>query len=261
MVTEIKSQGIATVERAADVLLLFSQSGQADLGITEIAKSLGLSKAAVHRILVSLRSRDFIELIEDTRRYTLGASALALGLTCLAQLDIRTLAAPELSILSRATNETATLSIRAGYQRLYIDQVIPNREIVMSVAMGITHPLHAGSSSKAFLAWLPEAERHSFLKRKLKQLTPATPTDPVKITQELRQIRTRGYSQTVGERQQGSASIAAPIFDRTGAPIAVISICGPSDRFKSELPQCVPLLLDSAARLSRRMGHNPKRKF
>ncbi len=260
MVSESKSQRIATVERAADVLLLFSQCSEPDLGVTEIALNLGISKAAVHRILASLRSRGFVDLIEDTRRYALGTSSLALGLTCLSQLDIRSIAAPELAALSRATQETATLSIRSGFERLYVDQVIPNREIVMSVAMGITYPLHAGSSSKAFLAWMPETEILQYLKRKLKPLTPATPTDPSKIINELRQIRTRGFSQSVGERQVGSASVAAPIFDRSGQPVAVISICGPADRFKSELPQCVPLLLDSAARISKRMGYLPKKK-
>ena len=125
--------------------------------------------------------------------------------------------------------------------------------------MGITHPLHAGSSSKAFLAWLPETEILQYLKRKLKPVTSNTPTDPAKIVYELRQIRTRGYSQSVGERQEGSASVAAPIFDRSGTPIAVISICGPADRFKSELSQCVPLLLNSAARLSKRMGYIPNK--
>jgi DNA-binding IclR family transcriptional regulator len=118
MPAESNSQRIATVERAADVLLLFSKCGEPNLGITEIARELGMSKAAVHRILASLRSRGFIDLIEDTRRYALGTSSLALGLTCLSQLDIRSLAAPELASLSRATNETATLSIRTGFERL-----------------------------------------------------------------------------------------------------------------------------------------------
>ncbi len=257
---ENKSQRIATVERAADVLLLFSQCGETNLGITEISKALGLSKAAVHRILASLRSRGFIDLIEDSHRYTLDTSSLALGLTCLAQLDIRTLAAPELANLSRASRETATLSIRSGFERLYIDQVIPNREIVMSVSMGITHPLHAGSSSKAFLAWLPEAEILQYLRRKLKPITPQTIIDPAKILAELKIIRTKGYAQSVSERQSGSASVAAPVFDQDGTPIAVISLCGPAERFKSELQECVPLLLESASRISKRMGYLPKKK-
>jgi DNA-binding IclR family transcriptional regulator len=261
MMAETQSQGIATVERAADVLLLFSTSGEADLGITEIAKSLGLSKAVVHRILASLRSRGFIEFIDGTRRYKLGTASLALGLACLSQLDIRDLAAPELLSLSRATQETATLSIRSGFERLYIDQVTPNREIVMSVSMGISHPLHAGSSSKAFLAWLPENEIAQYMKRKLKAVTAVTIVDPNRLMAELRTIRNKGYAQSFGERQSGAASVAAPIFDRSGHPIAVISVCGPAERFKSELPECVPRLLESSSKLSKRLGYLPKKKY
>ena len=53
----VASQTIATVERAADVLTLFARADDPTLGVTEIAQALGLSKAAVHRILASLRSR------------------------------------------------------------------------------------------------------------------------------------------------------------------------------------------------------------
>lgn len=259
MASDSKSQSIATVERAADVLLLFSTCGEKNLGITEIARSLGISKAAVHRILTSLRSRGFIDLIEDTRRYELGTSSLALGLTCLSHLDVRSIVSPELAALSQATQETATLSIRSGYERSYVDQVTPNREIVMSVAMGMNHPLHAGSSSKAFLAWLPESEILQYLKRKLKAITPGTQTEPSKILAELRQIRSRGYAKSIGERQVGSASLAAPIFDRSGLPIAVISVCGPADRFEAQIPKFVPLLLAAANRSSKRMGYLPKK--
>jgi DNA-binding IclR family transcriptional regulator len=34
----------------------------------------------------------------------------------------------------------------------------------------------------------------------------------------------------------------------------VISICGPADRFKDEIDDCVPLLLAATARVSRRLG-------
>ena len=45
----------------------------ADLGVTEISAELGLSKAAVHRILTSLRSRDLVCVDEcSRRRYSLG---------------------------------------------------------------------------------------------------------------------------------------------------------------------------------------------
>ena len=39
-----------------------------------------------------------------------------------------------------------------GVERIYVDQVTPSREVKMTVQVGASFPLHAGSSSKAFLA-------------------------------------------------------------------------------------------------------------
>ncbi len=85
----VGSQTIATVERAADVLAMFSRAQEPTLGVTEIASALALSKAAVHRILASLRTRHFVDLDDETRRYSLGPAAFALGLAYQSRLDVR----------------------------------------------------------------------------------------------------------------------------------------------------------------------------
>jgi IclR family acetate operon transcriptional repressor len=254
----VASQTIATVERAADVLTLFARSDDATLGVTEIAQTLGLSKAAVHRILASLRSRSFVELDEDTRRYSLGPASFELGLSYLARIDVRALAAPELAWLSRETQETATLSVLAGDGRIYVDQVTPPREIVMSVPLGQRFPLHAGSSSKALLAFLPNGEVEDYLHGPLRQFTETTRTDPDALRDDLAHIRSRGFATSAGERQAGAASVAAPVLDHSGRPVASISVCGPAERLADELDHAASLLLDATARISTRLGHRAK---
>ncbi len=254
----VGSQTIATVERAADVLTLFARADDATLGVTEIAQSLGLSKAAVHRILASLRSRSFVELHEDSRRYSLGPASFELGLSYLARIDVRSLAAPELAWLSRETQETATLSVLAGDGRIYVDQVTPPREIVMSVPLGQRFPLHAGSSSKALLAFLPNDEVENYLQGQLRQFTETTRTEPDELRRDLAQIRSRGFATSAGERQAGAASVAAPVLDHSGRPIAAMSVCGPAERLAAELDHAAALLMESAARVSVRLGHRPK---
>lgn len=251
------SQTVATVERAADVLVLFADSGAPTLGVTEIADRLSMSKAAVHRILASLRTRGLIELDDDSRRYTLGLTTMRLGLAYLGNIDVRRLAAPELIDLSSHTGETATLSIRTGDSRVYIDQVTPSREVIMSVRLGVPYPLHAGGSSKAFLAFLTEIERTDYLKRqKLRKLTEQTISDRGSLTAELARIRDSGYAASFGERQPGAASVAAPIFDHHDRPAAVISVCGPAERFRAEADDCAQALLRATARLSVRLGRD-----
>ncbi|MDA8368920.1 MAG: IclR family transcriptional regulator [Nocardiopsaceae bacterium] len=249
-------QSIATVERAADILILFSRVAEPQLGVTEIAQQLSLSKAAVHRTLASLRSRGLVELDPDTRRYRLGTESLALGLAYLSRVDVRAMAAPELAHLSRTAQETATLSVRHGDERAYLDQSRPDREIVMSIPIGAAFPLHAGSSSKALLAFLPSDEIDRYLKQKLDRITERTATDPMALRTELASIREKGYAVSFGERQPGAASIAAPVFDHTGSPVATVSICGPAERFRPETEDTIALLLDAVQRISHRMGHS-----
>lgn len=251
-------QTIATVERAADVLMYFAEQRAATLGVTEVATALGLSKAAVHRILTSLRGHGLIELDEATRRYSLGIGAMKLGMAYLERIDVRTVARPELTALSERTMETATLSVRSGWTRSYIDQVTPRRELIMSVTLGVPYPLHAGASSKAFLAFLSDEEIDHYLAQPaLEQFTPATLATPPRLRREIEEIRARGYASSIAERQPGAASVAAPILDQNDRPIAVMSVSGPIDRFREETEFCASALLQTVRRLSERFGHRP----
>jgi IclR family acetate operon transcriptional repressor len=252
-----RGETIAAVERAADVLMLFARAKTHTLGITEIAEELDMSKAAVHRVLASLRSRGLIEVDEPARRYLLGPEAMTLGLRYMARLDVRQLALPVLHELSAETNETATLSVRTGDTRVYVDQVTPLREVIMSVSIGVPFPLHAGASSKAFLAFLPDEQVTAYIAHELKPLTDGTITDPGELAAELDAIRRRGWAQSSGERQIGAASVAAPVFDHLGMPVAVLSVCGPAERFAVEAEQCADLLLLRTRRLSATMGYSP----
>jgi DNA-binding IclR family transcriptional regulator len=255
------SQTVATVERAADVLLCFADTDQTTLGVTEIADTLGLSKAAVHRILASFRSRGLIDLDDTTRRYSLGVAAMKLGLSYLERIDLRRIARPELVALSEHTAETATLSVRSGWTRFYVDQVTPPREVIMSVRLGTPYPLHAGASSKAFLAFLDTGEIEAYLAQpELAQLTPNTVTERTALRRELGQIRKRGFAQSFAERQSGAASVAAPVLDHTGRPQGVLSVCGPVERFRAEAPDCAEALLKVTDRLSALLGHQAAKR-
>jgi IclR family transcriptional regulator, acetate operon repressor len=248
---------VATIERALSVLDLIAASDQTDVGVTEVARSLGLSKAVVHRVLVTLVARDYLQVDPTSRRYRLGPMALVLGSAYLDRLDVRTLALPHLHDLSMRTGETATFSLRNGFSRMYVDQVTPDREIKMSVAIGRSYPLHAGSSSKSFLAFLSGDEQEAYLRdRELAALTGTTIVDADVLRAELAAIRERGYAISLEERQAGAASIAAPILDRDGRPLAAISVCGPVERFRAQFDAVPPLLLAACGEISRMFGHH-----
>ena len=258
MTDKSAGQTITTVVRTAEVLAAFARADSRTLGVTEIAQELGISKAVVHRILNSLRTTGFIDVDSATHRYLLGPTALDVGLTFLRHVDVRDLAHPVLRDLSEKTQETATLSIRSGWHRVYIDQVTPPREVKMTVPLGRSFPLHAGSSSKVLLAHLTSEEIDEYISTvDLEPLTDLTITDPARLLDELTTIRSAGFAVSNGERQAGAGSVAAPILDYSGTPIASMSLCGPAERFRAEVDAAAALIVEAGQRLSRQMGYRP----
>lgn len=250
------SATIATVERAADVLLHFASVPGHDLGVTEIAEGLGLPKAAVHRVLASLRGRGLVELDERTHRYSLGVAAMKLGMAYLERIDVRAMARPYLVDLCATTRETATLSVPLGKQsRIYVDQVLPDREVLMSVTQGEPYPLHAGASSRALLAFQPRERIETYLALpELDRLTSGTIVDRDALRADLEDVRSQGWAMSVAERKEGAASVAAPVRDHEGRAVAVISVCGPSERFMEGVDACRDALLEATAALSHSTG-------
>jgi IclR family acetate operon transcriptional repressor len=250
-------RNVAAIERAADVLFLFARSEARTLGVTEIASTLGISKAVVHRILSSLRDRELVTLDEDTRRYSLGPAVLVLADAYRDGLDHRAAAVAAMRRLCDATGETVTMSVLSGGRRVYVDQVTPPVEVKMTVQVGGSYPLHAGSSSKAFLAFMAPTERRSVLEGELPAVTGETITSAAALEEDLAAIRKRGYAVSMGEREAGAGSVAAPVFDNTGEPVMVLSVCGPIERFRPRVEELAQQLVSVTSELSRQFGHQP----
>ncbi len=246
-------RGIASVERAGDVLFHLAR-GRDSRGVTAIASDMGISKAVVHRILMSLLQRDLVAVDANTRLYSLGPGVLKLAAAYRSQLDIRVLALDVMRDLVDATQETSTLSVLHDGRRVYVDQVTPSREVKMTVDVGASFPLHAGASSKAFLAWLPAEGRRRCLESPLERLTAATIVNARLLRRELSMIREQGFAVSLGERQHGAGSVAAPLLDEHLRPVAVLSVCGPLQRFKAEVASVAAEVVAATRTLSRKLG-------
>ena len=129
-------------------------------------------------------------------------------------------------------------------------------QLRLEVQLGNPYPLHAGASSKAFLAFLSAEEIELYLaQHHLDPVTEKTIVDPEALRLELAAIKRRGYATSQGERQVGAASIAAPVFDHDGHVIAVLSAAGPLSRFKPRMADCAGRLLAAAGRVSAHLGY------
>jgi IclR family transcriptional regulator, acetate operon repressor len=246
--------GTEAATRVADVLLMFAR-GPAAIGVTEIARELGLSKAVVHRILQSLATRSLVRPDASTREYRLGPGAIALGARAMRDFDLRQVAQPTLRRMRDLTNETTTLSARVQDSRIYLDQYESPQEIKMTVELGRPYPLHAGASSRAILAFLPEETIERIIAGGLQRLTAETIRHPKQLRRRLAQTRSSGYAISRGERQPAAASVAAPVFGIDGEVRGSISVCGPVDRFgDAVVARYLPIVQSAAADISRALG-------
>jgi DNA-binding IclR family transcriptional regulator len=222
--------GTEAADRVADVLLLFAQADR-PLGVSEIARSLHLSKAVVHRILQSLTSRSLVRVVAPNSMYVLGPAATTLSLKAWSQLDLRAVASPILRRLRDETRETTTLSVLVGHHRMYLDQFESPQEVKMVVDVGVRYPLHSGASSRAILAYLPERVVADTV-AELRESDPGVHADA--YLRGLDDVRARGYAVSRNERGTGAASIAAPFFDPARNVLGSISSSGPVFRYGEE---------------------------
>jgi DNA-binding IclR family transcriptional regulator len=49
------------------------------------------------------------------------------------------------------------------------------------------------------------------------------------------------------------------VFGHDGRPVAVISVCGPVERFRNETDRCAALLVPATQELSRALGYDARR--
>ena len=89
----------------------------------------------------------------------------------------------------------------------------------------------------------------------LRAYTERTLTDADALARELEQVRTRGWAEATGEREDDLNAIAAPVRGSRGELVAVMGVQGPAPRFDAEaMREAVGPLLKRAAAVSSGLG-------
>lgn len=248
--------GAQVVDRVADILEAFLWLGP-ELGVSELARAIGLTKATAHRLLASLRNREFVAQDPATRRYRLGMRMWELGAIARASMDWLAEAKPELEVLAAQIGETAHLAVLDDDQVLYVEKVESVHSLRMPSQVGRRLPAHCTGVGKALIAFLPEDRLSAVIAhRGLPRFTAHTITDPVALNAALETIRANGYATDNEEIEEGLRCIGAPVRDHTGAVIAAISIAGPASRLpEDDTPRLAAQVRSAADAISNRLGY------
>jgi DNA-binding IclR family transcriptional regulator len=134
----------------------------------------------------------------------------------------------------------------------YVDEVYPSA-IISASWSGKPVSLHATSTGKVLLAWSTEEELARLMPRRLRRYTDTTITDRAALRADLDASRERGYATCHGEFDVSAWGVSAPVLDRTGRLLAVLSIWGPPQRVVPErFPALGAITVEAAARMAPR---------
>jgi DNA-binding IclR family transcriptional regulator len=237
------------------VLRQLAQSTE-PLPASTLATRLGLPRSSVYHLLGVLVDAGFVVHFPEDRAYGLGIGAFEIGTGYLRQERLERLGRPLLTSLVRTTRATAHLGILLGQELLYLLKEHPQNSPDLVTDVGIRLPAHLTASGRAVLAALPENEFRAIYPASA-QLTARTGTGPHTVA-ELRRLieveRATGVSEEDGHVSSGIASIAVVARDRTGRPVAAISVSLRSRELAGRREHLVEATNRAAALLSRRLG-------
>lgn len=220
----------------------------------ELAAVTNIPRSSLYRFLALLESRGFLRHDPLTGEYSPGAILYRLGSTGAWLGELRRAARSVMPRLVDKIGESVYLYVREGATRVCVEALEGTRGTIRhAIKPGSVFPLHAGSSGKAILAFLPDDERTGLLARlPLTKLGPGSITRRAELRAEIARIRRQGWAYGEEELASGAWAVAVPILDRARVCVASLVVAGPMIRLERErLPEYARLLRAAVADLTR----------
>lgn len=244
---------LTTVSKALSVLQAFSYDRPV-LGVSELARQLGMGKSSVHRILTTLAEQGFVAKTPDDR-YRLGLKLHELGQLVVSSLELHEVAHSPLERLRNESGETVHLAVLEGTDVVYVHRFESQATLRMFSRLGRRIPAHTTSSGKCLLAFGDPADIDVVIAGGLRRIGPRSITSKPAFLAALQKIRADGYAVSLEENERGVVSVGAPVFGHDRTCVAAISMAGPMLRMTEErLPQFARQVRRCALEISQGMG-------
>jgi DNA-binding IclR family transcriptional regulator len=245
-----RATGVGVLDRSVAILEAVERGAHS---FTDIHEATGFTKSTTHRLLLSLEAHGFLTFI-GTYGFAFGPRLLRFGTAAMRDLPLRDLARPALVRLAEVTGESAQLYVLAGDRRICVDSVESTNELRTIVAPGAVLPLMTGSGGTILLAFCPQPELEWILARAGRRTPPERIPDA--LMQRIVTARRRGWANSIGEREDGVASVSAPVVDGYGALIGAVSVSGPDKRLgRISAKGFAPAVMTAAREIERALGH------
>jgi len=256
MVKEKDKYLLSSVNNALKVLDLLNE--KPDLGIAEISKEIGIGRAAVFRILYTLKKNEYVDK-NNHSKYKLSIKFAKFGNEVINKIDIVSITKPYLRQLTQKYNETTHMAVLSqDFQNtIFLYKEVSKSTIQMAGNIGVKLPAYNTATGKMLLSGLSEEQIQHFIRNiRLNRYTKNTITDKKELLKELKAIREEGYSSDLEESEVGLTCYAAPIKDSFGKVVAAISFSGPSFRMLKSKHELIKAIKETAFEISKKNGYD-----
>lgn len=247
MTSEEQNDGprtLKTVTTATRVLDLVREHDE--IGASELATALDISKSTAHIHLKTLEKNGF--LVQREGSYRLAFRFTVLGEYVRSQSPLYRYGKQEVDDLAEETNQYTHLVTEEDGFGINLYQVKGDTSIegeYQTEKVQRRDHLHYTAAGKAILAHLPRERVEEIIDRRgLPAQTENTITDAERLFEELERVRERGYAYNDAEEIDGFRAVGAPIRDATNRVLGSLSLSAPTslmqgNRFENELPERV----------------------
>ena len=222
---------VQSVDRALRIIEFLAEN-PTGAGITEISKSLGLSKGTVHRRISTLKERDFAYQSSNTELYRLSYKILYLYNCISNNIDMFKVSRPIIRKFADkvdATVHLATLDEKRS-NIVYIDRIEPmnsQKLFVMSSRVGKKAPCYCTAAGKMLLSQYSDDEIRDIMKgEEYKTYTDKTIKNIDEFLEEIHKVRKQGYALDENEYDHGIICISIPIYNSNGKIDFAMSVTG-----------------------------------
>jgi DNA-binding IclR family transcriptional regulator len=247
---------IALTEKVFGVLEAFSGNPQNPLSLEDITRSVGLAKTTVHRLLYSMKKIGYVEQHAGSGMYLLAHKFFDLGRAMLPYQRVASLARPMLENLRLRCGESVHVAVLDKGLVTYVAVVESQNPFRCAAVTGEFNYAHSTALGKCLLAYLPEDQIVGIIRQHgLPKLARNTITSGTQLLDELAKVREEGVAVNNEENIDGVISIAAPILEQDGMPVAALGVSGPAIRMEPILDAVRTEVKRVAARISAMLGY------
>ena len=212
-------------------VLRFLASQPDPVPLDRIMRACDLPRSTAYHLLNAMVDEGFVVHLAEEKRYGLGVAAFEVGSGYSRQEPLQRIARRLLAGVVDAAHQSAHLAVLHGRDVLYVvEERAPGRPPLVT-DVGVRLPAHLTASGRAILASLPPAQvralypdRTAFVDRH-----GSGPRSLPDLRTVLLETRQRGYATEDGEVTPGFASVAAPVLDHNGHPVAGLAVTYPCD--------------------------------